>query len=144
PLLEIDAAMREFGMPMGPFEVLDEVGLDVAKNAAEVLTRAFPERMTLSPILGKMVAAGRLGKKSGLGFYRHRGRERKEAPGLRAGCGEPARRAERRPPRPPRPAAGRSARKQERPADAPGASCWGSGGCLALDSHPRWKRWRPV
>ena len=83
PLLEIDAAMREFGMPMGPFEVLDEVGLDVAKNAAEVLTRAFPERMTLSPILGKMVAAGRLGKKSGLGFYRHRGRERKEAPGLR-------------------------------------------------------------
>jgi 3-hydroxyacyl-CoA dehydrogenase/enoyl-CoA hydratase/3-hydroxybutyryl-CoA epimerase len=83
PLLEIDAAMREFGMPMGPFEVLDEVGLDVAKNAAEVLTRAFPGRMTLSPILDKMVTAKRLGKKSGLGFYRHRGKERKEAPGLR-------------------------------------------------------------
>jgi 3-hydroxyacyl-CoA dehydrogenase/enoyl-CoA hydratase/3-hydroxybutyryl-CoA epimerase len=83
PLLEIDAAMREFGMPMGPFEVLDEVGLDVAKNAAEVLARAFPERMTTSPILDKLVAAQRLGKKSGLGFYRHRGREREEAPGLR-------------------------------------------------------------
>ena len=46
PLLEIDAAMREFGMPMGPFEVLDEVGLDVAKNAADVLARAFPGRLT--------------------------------------------------------------------------------------------------
>jgi len=83
PLLEIDAAMREFGMPMGPFEVLDEVGLDVAKNAAEVLTRAFPGRMTTSPLLEKMVAAGRLGKKSGLGFYRHAGKKREEAPGLR-------------------------------------------------------------
>ena len=83
PLLEIDAAMREFGMPMGPFEVLDEVGLDVARNAADVLTRAFPERMTTSPVLEKLFAAGRLGKKSGLGFYRHRGKERKEAPGLR-------------------------------------------------------------
>ena len=83
PMLEIDAAMREFGMPMGPFEVLDEVGLDVAKNAADVLTRAFPGRMTSSPLLEKMVAAGRLGKKSGQGFYRHRGKKRVEAPGLR-------------------------------------------------------------
>ena len=82
PLADIDAAMREFGMPMGPFEVLDEVGLDVARNAAEVLTRAFPERMTMSPILDKMIAAQRLGKKSGLGFYRH-GAKREEAPGLR-------------------------------------------------------------
>ncbi len=83
PLREVDAAMREFGMPMGPFEVLDEVGLDVANHAAGVLSRAFPERMTMSPILEKLIAAGRLGRKSGLGFYRHRGRERKEAPGLR-------------------------------------------------------------
>ena len=83
PLHEVDAAMREFGMPMGPFEVLDEVGLDVANHAAGVLSRAFPDRMTMSPILEKLIAAGRLGRKSGLGFYRHRGRERKEAPGLR-------------------------------------------------------------
>jgi 3-hydroxyacyl-CoA dehydrogenase len=83
PLKDIDAAMREFGMPMGPFEVLDEVGLDVARNAAEVLTRAFPDRMKSSPILDKLVAEGRLGKKSGLGFYRHRGGKREEASGLR-------------------------------------------------------------
>jgi 3-hydroxyacyl-CoA dehydrogenase len=99
PMLEIDAAMREFGMPMGPFEVLDEVGLDVAKNAAEVLTRAFPDRMTASPILEKMVAAGRLGKKSGLGFYRHRGRSARRRPGCAGswGCGARAGRQPREP-----------------------------------------------
>jgi 3-hydroxyacyl-CoA dehydrogenase len=75
--------MRRFGMPMGPFEVLDEVGLDVALKVAGVLSRAFPDRMTAAPALEKLVAAKRLGKKSGLGFYRHRGRERKSDPALR-------------------------------------------------------------
>ena len=70
---DIDAAMKRFGMPMGPFAVVDEVGIDVAQKVAGVLSRAFPARMSSSPALDKMVAAGRLGKKSGLGFYRHRG-----------------------------------------------------------------------
>jgi len=83
PLADVDAAMRNFGMPMGPFEVMDEVGLDVGQKVAAVLSRAFPDRMTTSPILDKLIAGGRLGKKSGLGFYRHRGRKRTEAPGLR-------------------------------------------------------------
>ncbi|HEY2955516.1 MAG TPA: 3-hydroxyacyl-CoA dehydrogenase NAD-binding domain-containing protein [Candidatus Eisenbacteria bacterium] len=83
PLRDVDAAMRGFGMPMGPFEVLDEVGLDVAQKVAGVLSRAFPDRMSMSPILEKLIAGGRLGRKSGLGFYRHRGRKRTEAPGLR-------------------------------------------------------------
>lgn len=73
---EIDAAMRRFGMPMGPFEVVDEVGLDVAKKVAEVLGTAFPQRMAPAPVLAKMVEAGRLGKKSGKGFYRRDGRRR--------------------------------------------------------------------
>ncbi len=80
---DIDAAMKRFGMPMGPFEVVDEVGLDVAQKVAGVLSRAFPERMSGSPALDKMVAAGRLGRKSGLGFYRHRGRQRTPDTGLR-------------------------------------------------------------
>jgi 3-hydroxyacyl-CoA dehydrogenase/enoyl-CoA hydratase/3-hydroxybutyryl-CoA epimerase len=83
PLVEIDASMRAFGMPMGPFEVLDEVGLDVAAKVAGVLTRAFPDRMSAAPAIEKLLAAGRLGKKSGLGFYRHRGRERTADPALR-------------------------------------------------------------
>src|SRR5260221_3754858 len=68
--------MRKFGMPMGPFEVVDEVGLDVAAKVAGVLARAFRERMESSVVLDKMIAAGRLGRKNGLGFYRHRGRKR--------------------------------------------------------------------
>jgi 3-hydroxyacyl-CoA dehydrogenase/enoyl-CoA hydratase/3-hydroxybutyryl-CoA epimerase len=74
---DVDASMRRFGMPMGPFEVVDEVGLDVAKKVAEVLSKAFPERMAPAPALDKLVAAGRLGRKNGLGFYRHRGRKRR-------------------------------------------------------------------
>ena len=82
-VLDIDAAMRRFGMPMGPFEVVDEVGLDVAQKVAGVLSRAFPERMAESPALDKLVAAGRLGRKNGKGFYRHRGSERRADPAVR-------------------------------------------------------------
>ena len=80
---DIDASMRRFGMPMGPFAVVDEVGLDVAQKVAGVLSRAFPERMAESPALDKLVAAGRLGRKNGLGFYRHRGQERRPDPAVR-------------------------------------------------------------
>src|SRR5206468_11247700 len=72
-----DAAMRRFGMPMGPFEVVDEVGLDMAHKVAGVLAAAFPARMQPSPALEKLLAAGRLGRKSGRGFYRHRGPKRR-------------------------------------------------------------------
>jgi 3-hydroxyacyl-CoA dehydrogenase/enoyl-CoA hydratase/3-hydroxybutyryl-CoA epimerase len=66
----IDAAAREFGMPMGPVELADQVGLDVALHVAEILAPhlgvAPPDR------LREMVAAGRLGRKSsGGGFYRY-------------------------------------------------------------------------
>ncbi len=76
PIADIDASMKRFGMPMGPFEVVDEVGLDVASKVAAVLAKAFPDHMTEAPALAKLVEAGRLGRKSGLGFYRHRGRKR--------------------------------------------------------------------
>ncbi len=82
-LAAIDGAMKHFGMPMGPFEVVDEVGLDVAMKVAGVLSAAFPERMQPAPLLEKLVGAGRLGKKSGLGFYRHEGRKRTPDPAVR-------------------------------------------------------------
>ncbi len=82
-LTEIDASMREFGMPMGPFEVLDEVGLDVANKVAGVLSKAFPDRMDAAPALDALIAAGRLGKKSGRGFYRHRDGQRLPDPKMR-------------------------------------------------------------
>ena len=83
-LADLDTAMRRFGMPMGPFEVVDEVGLDVASKVAGVLGAAFPARMQPSPALEKLLAAGRLGRKSGRGFYRHRGRKRVADPGVRS------------------------------------------------------------
>ena len=68
PLAEIDRVAEEFGMPMGPFELVDSVGIDVALNVSEVLGAAFnrpvPERLT------SMVKNNRLGRKSGEGFYR--------------------------------------------------------------------------
>jgi 3-hydroxyacyl-CoA dehydrogenase/enoyl-CoA hydratase/3-hydroxybutyryl-CoA epimerase len=84
PVTDVDTAMRRFGMPMGPFEVLDEVGLDVAQKVAGVLSAAFPGRMQPAPVLDKLVAAGRLGRKSGVGFYHHTGGARRPEPGLRS------------------------------------------------------------
>ena len=67
----IDAELRRFGMPMGPLELLDEIGLDVARKVAHVLQEAFGARVGSTGLLDKLVAAGTLGKKSGLGFYRY-------------------------------------------------------------------------
>ncbi len=65
-----DAALR-FGMPMGPIRIMDEIGLDVTMHAGWVLNQAFPERAYQSEILLKLIDAGRLGRKTGLGFMRY-------------------------------------------------------------------------
>ena len=67
----IDEAMLDFGMPMGPLRLTDEVGVDIAADVAATLAAAFPKRMRVPAILGGMIAAGMLGKKSGAGFYRY-------------------------------------------------------------------------
>ncbi len=67
----VDRAFLRFGMPMGPLRLLDEVGIDVAQKAGAVLARAFGDRAEPSPVLDRLVAAGRLGKKTGRGFYRY-------------------------------------------------------------------------
>jgi len=62
----VDRAMEDFGMPMGPIELIDLVGLDVAMAAGKGLSDAGAE----SPrCLAERIAAGQLGKKSGQGFY---------------------------------------------------------------------------
>ena len=73
----IDEAMLDFGMPMGPLRLTDEVGVDIAADVAATLAAAFPNRMRVPAILGGMLGTGMLGKKSGAGFYRY-------------GSGEPA------------------------------------------------------
>ncbi|MBW3660727.1 MAG: enoyl-CoA hydratase/isomerase family protein [Gemmatimonadetes bacterium] len=73
----LDGALRDFGLPMGPLALLDEVGLDVAAKVGRILEKAFPERMKPSPLLRRLEDAGRMGKKSGHGFYRYQDGERK-------------------------------------------------------------------
>lgn len=76
PVKDIDDAMLEFGMPMGPMRLLDEIGLDVASHVAKTLAEAFPDRFPKSDTLDKLVAEGHLGKKTGRGFYQYaNGRE---------------------------------------------------------------------
>jgi 3-hydroxyacyl-CoA dehydrogenase/enoyl-CoA hydratase/3-hydroxybutyryl-CoA epimerase/3-hydroxyacyl-CoA dehydrogenase/enoyl-CoA hydratase/3-hydroxybutyryl-CoA epimerase/enoyl-CoA isomerase len=66
---EIDKAATGFGMPMGPIELYDTVGLDVALHAGFVMHSAFPDRVLPSSILPDMVHAKRLGQKNGQGFF---------------------------------------------------------------------------
>jgi len=73
PVFEIDEAMLDFGMPMGPLRLIDEVGVDIAEDVAETLAAKFGDRLSVPALLPKMVAAGWLGRKSGRGFYRHSG-----------------------------------------------------------------------
>lgn len=69
----IDRAATRFGMPMGPVRLLDEVGLDIARHAGAALHAAFGPRMEPSPILERANDPERLGRKTGLGFYRYDG-----------------------------------------------------------------------
>ncbi|MCM2321792.1 MAG: 3-hydroxyacyl-CoA dehydrogenase NAD-binding domain-containing protein [Oligoflexia bacterium] len=69
PIPELDEAMLDFGMPMGPMELMDEVGIDVGEKVLHILHEAFGARMTPAPDMSKVVAAGRLGKKAGKGLY---------------------------------------------------------------------------
>jgi 3-hydroxyacyl-CoA dehydrogenase/enoyl-CoA hydratase/3-hydroxybutyryl-CoA epimerase len=72
----IDRTMTAWGFPVGPVALLDEVGLDVAEKAGKLMHEAFGQRMEPAETLAKMLAAGRLGRKNGRGFYRyHEGRK---------------------------------------------------------------------
>lgn len=65
----IDNAMLDFGMPMGPCRLLDEVGFDVADKVSDVMQAAFPDRMQPCELFAAMVAANNLGQKTGGGIY---------------------------------------------------------------------------
>ena len=72
---DLDDALLEFGMPMGPLRLLDEIGLDVARHAAGVLHGALGERLKPAPALAALAGAELLGKKGGRGFYVYDGEE---------------------------------------------------------------------
>ena len=73
----VDRAAMAFGMPMGPIQLYDVVGLDVAAYAGKTMVEAFPDRVLHSSLLEDLVAAGRLGQKTGQGFYNYQNKKRR-------------------------------------------------------------------
>lgn len=69
PTEDIDKALKQFGMPMGPLDLLDQVGLDVAAHVADSLNGLSAEPSPTGERLHEMAAAGHIGRKSGQGFY---------------------------------------------------------------------------
>ena len=72
---DIDSMAARFGFPVGPVTLLDEVGLDVAVKVAGVMQSAYGDRIVPAPGpgIGALVKEGRLGRKSGRGFYIYKG-----------------------------------------------------------------------
>jgi 3-hydroxyacyl-CoA dehydrogenase/enoyl-CoA hydratase/3-hydroxybutyryl-CoA epimerase len=82
---KIDRLVADFGMPMGPFTLLDEIGIDVGHEVAQVLRAAYGERMETGGVFEEV--AGRpdlLGKKSGKGFFIYGGARKKGKKGAKA------------------------------------------------------------
>ncbi|HEY7969369.1 MAG TPA: 3-hydroxyacyl-CoA dehydrogenase NAD-binding domain-containing protein, partial [Candidatus Limnocylindrales bacterium] len=69
----IDGAIRGAGYPLGPFELMDLTGVDVTTAAATAIWEGLgrPDRLRPSPIQTELIAADRLGRKTGEGFYRY-------------------------------------------------------------------------
>jgi 3-hydroxybutyryl-CoA dehydrogenase len=93
----IDAAIVAAGFPMGPFRLMDLIGIDINLAAARGLFEAFDRapRFRPSPIQESLVAAGHLGRKAGAGFYRYDDEGRPIGPAAQfvAGLATPAARA---------------------------------------------------
>ena len=73
PVEALDKSMTKFGFPVGPITLLDEVGLDVAVKASAVLHEAYGDRFQPRNGITRMTQEGRLGRKSGRGFYQYEG-----------------------------------------------------------------------
>lgn len=73
---QIDRVALAFGMPMGPVSMRDMTGMDVGLMVRLERAKTLPEGERFSPILERIVGAGRIGMKVGKGFYRYNGREK--------------------------------------------------------------------
>jgi len=67
----VDAVIRSWGMPMGPFTLMDEIGLDVTRMILDSLERTLGPRLSSPPLLAAAIDRGWLGRKVGRGFYLH-------------------------------------------------------------------------
>lgn len=90
PIPDIDKAMKNFGMPMGPMVLLDEIGLDIAAKVIHVMNAALGERMAPPPFMSKIETLQLLGKKGGKGIYTYneKGKPDEVNPDVQALIGE--------------------------------------------------------
>jgi 3-hydroxyacyl-CoA dehydrogenase/enoyl-CoA hydratase/3-hydroxybutyryl-CoA epimerase len=72
---KIDRALMEWGMPMGPLRLIDEIGVDITVDIADTLARAYGRRDESPEILRKMQSANMLGRKTDRGFYKYEGKQ---------------------------------------------------------------------
>ena len=77
---QVDGALRAFGFAMGPFAVADLAGVDIGWRAKQERLKKGPSPFRLSNIPDLLVAAGRLGQKTGAGYYRYEPGERTPHP----------------------------------------------------------------
>ncbi|MGC9208676.1 MAG: 3-hydroxyacyl-CoA dehydrogenase NAD-binding domain-containing protein [Nitrososphaeria archaeon] len=77
---EVDAFARSQGLPMGPYELMDFVGLDVVYDSLEYYAKTLSPDYAKCRTIGELVRQGRLGKKSGRGFYEWEGGRAKMPP----------------------------------------------------------------
>ncbi|MEW6277948.1 MAG: fatty acid oxidation complex subunit alpha FadJ [Candidatus Eremiobacterota bacterium] len=79
---QIDQALKDFGFPVGPIVLQDEVGIDVATKVMKIMTEAFPTRFEAPKGWEKVIQDGRLGRKAQKGFYRYSGKSKEPDPTL--------------------------------------------------------------
>ncbi|WP_440056738.1 fatty acid oxidation complex subunit alpha FadJ (plasmid) [Pseudoalteromonas sp. T1lg65] len=77
PIEKIDQALVEFGFPVGPLALLDEVGIDIGSKIAPILEKELGERFKAPDAFSRMIESKRLGRKSGRGFYTYEGKKKK-------------------------------------------------------------------
>ncbi len=83
PVEVIDEAALRFGMPMGPVELADVVGLDVCKHVGDIVAAALHRQPPDLSRIDELIAAGKLGRKSGAGFYVWSDGKAQKSPGPR-------------------------------------------------------------
>lgn len=77
-IAELDRSLTDFGFPVGPITLLDEVGIDVAAKVAKIMHDAYGDRMLAPNTTDALVADGRLGRKAKKGFYTYAEGKKKE------------------------------------------------------------------
>ncbi len=75
-IVDIDRALVDFGFPVGPITLLDEVGIDVAQKVGHIMEEAYGDRMKAPAHTDALVKDGRLGRKAKKGFYLYDGKKK--------------------------------------------------------------------